>query len=114
WNGGHGGSLWLERQNRTGSHRRRRRRPARRSEVLASCASPHIRPFAMIDGPTMFEKVHVEIGGNLRCAIPVDVGNQTRGARKKIRRVEIEDGRQPDLAFGVLDPNVSSVPNEAA
>src|SRR5262245_27795065 len=62
----------------------------------------------------IFEKAHVEIGGYLRFAITIDVGNQTRGVRKKIRRVEIEDGRQPDLAFGVLDPNVSSVPNEAA
>ena len=47
----------------------------------------------MIDGPTMFEKVHVKIGGNLRRAITIDVGNQTRGMREKIRGVEIEDNR---------------------
>jgi hypothetical protein len=34
--------------------------------------------------------------------------------REKIRRVEIEDGRQPDLAFGVLDPDVSRIPDEGA
>jgi hypothetical protein len=62
----------------------------------------------------IFEKTHAEIGRNLRRAITVDVCDQARGVREKILGVEIEDGRQPDLAFGVLDPDVSSVPNEAA
>src|SRR6516162_3398864 len=68
----------------------------------------------MVDGPMIFEKPHLEIGRNLRGAIPVDVGNQARGVREKICGIEIEDGRQPDLAFGVLDPDVSSIPDEAA
>src|SRR5262249_3674353 len=68
----------------------------------------------MVDGPMMFEKAHLEICRNLRGGIPVDVGNQTRGVREKIRGVEIEDGRQPDLAFGVLDPDVSRIPDEGA
>src|SRR5262249_50903421 len=71
-------------------------------------------PFAMVDGPMMFEKAHLEICRNLRRAITIDVGNQTRGVREKIRGVEIEDARQPDLAFGVLDPDVSRIPDEGA
>src|SRR6266446_10416994 len=34
--------------------------------------------------------------------------------REKILGVEIEDGRQPDLAFGVLDPDVSRFSDELA
>src|SRR5499433_188820 len=68
----------------------------------------------MVDGPMMFEKAHLEICRNLRGAITIDVGNQTRGVREKILGVEIENGRQPDLAFGVLDPDVSRVPDEGA
>lgn len=68
----------------------------------------------MVDGPMILEKAYLEIGRNLRCAIAVDVGNQARGMREEILGIEIEDGRQPDLAFGVLDPDVSSVTNEAA
>src|SRR6516162_4125100 len=108
------GSPWPQRQNRTASRRRRRRRPARRSEVPASFASPHVCPFAMVDGAMIFEKARFEIGRNLRRAIPVDVGNQTRGVREKVLGVEIEDSRQPDLAFGVLDPDVSRIPDEGA
>src|SRR6516225_2397585 len=68
----------------------------------------------MIDGPMIFEKPHVEIGGNLRRAITIDVGNQTRGMREKIRGVEIEKSRQPDLAVGVIDPDVPSILDERA
>src|SRR5262249_42358300 len=68
----------------------------------------------MIDGPMTFEKAHIEIGGNLRRAITIDVGNQTRGMREKIRGVEIEDGRQPDLAVGMIDPDVPSILDERA
>src|SRR5215831_12872652 len=71
--------------------------------------SPHVRPFAVVDGP-----MNVEIGGNRRLAITIDVGNQTRGACEKIHGIEIEDGRQPDLASDVLDPDVSRVPDEGA
>jgi hypothetical protein len=53
----------------------------------------------MVDGPMMFEKAHLEICRNLRRAITIDVGNQTRGVREKIRGVEIEDGRK---GIGVL------------
>src|SRR6516162_7910020 len=68
----------------------------------------------MVDGPMIFEKAHLEICRNLRRAITIDVGNQARGVREKIRGIEIEDGRQPDLAFGVLDPDVSRIPDEVA
>src|SRR5262245_65658393 len=68
----------------------------------------------MVDGPMIFEKVHLEIGRNLCRAITVDVGDQARGMREKILGVEIENGGKPDLAFGLLDPDVSSLPNEAA
>ena len=68
----------------------------------------------MVDGPMIFEKPHLEIGRNLRGTIPVDVGNQARGVREKILGVEIKDGLQPDLAFGVLDPDVSRIPDEGA
>src|SRR5262245_4559357 len=68
----------------------------------------------MVDGPMIFEKVHLEIGRNLCRAITVDVGDQARGMREKILGVEIENGGKPDLAFGLLDPDVSSVSNEAA
>src|SRR5262245_37392568 len=74
--------------------------------------SPHIRPLAMVDGAMIFEKPHVEISGNLRGAITIDVGNQTRGMREKIRGVEIKNGRQPDLAFGVIDPDVPTILDE--
>src|SRR5215472_856210 len=76
--------------------------------------SPRVRPFAVVDGPMIFEKPYVEIGGNRRLAITIDVGNQIRGACEKIHGIEIEDSRQPDLAFGVLDPDVSRVPDEGA
>src|SRR5262245_63482690 len=68
----------------------------------------------MVDGPMMLEKAHLEICRNLRRAIAIDVGNQARGVPEKIRGVEIEDGRQPDLAFGVLDPDVPSILDERA
>src|SRR6516165_8109597 len=76
--------------------------------------SLHVCPFAMIDGPMIVEKAHIKIGGNLRRAITIDVGNQTPGMREKILGVEIEDGRQPDLAVGVIDPDVSSILDERA
>jgi hypothetical protein len=54
---------------------------------------PHVRPFAMVDGPMIFEKTYLEIGGHLRRAIQVEVRDQARGMREKICGVEIEDGR---------------------
>src|SRR5262245_41668071 len=68
----------------------------------------------MVDGPMMFEKAHLEICRNLRGAITIDVGNQTRGVREKILGVEIENGRQPDLAFGVLNLVVSRLADQGA
>ena len=62
----------------------------------------------------IFEKTHIEIGRNLRRAIAVDIGDQTRGMCEKILGVEIENGRQPDLAVGGIDPDVPSLSNEAA
>src|SRR5262245_15695228 len=68
----------------------------------------------MVDGPMIFEKVHLEIGRNLCRAITVDVGDQARGMREKILGVEIEHGGKPDIAFGLLDPDVSGHPTARA
>src|SRR5262249_19326841 len=110
----HRGSPWQQRQNRTASRRRRRRRPARRLEVPASYASPHVRPFAMVDSPVIFEKAHLEICRNLYRAIAVDVGNQTWGVREKILSVKIENGGQPDLALAGIKIDVSCFSDESA
>src|SRR5207253_8113830 len=52
------GSPWPRRQNRTASHRHRRRRPSRRSEVRCSCPLPRERPFTVVDRPIISEKTH--------------------------------------------------------
>src|SRR5262245_39299927 len=68
----------------------------------------------MVDGPMIFEKVHLEIGRNLCRAITVDVGDQARGMREKIRGVEIENGGKQVIAFDLPYPDVSILSNEAA
>jgi hypothetical protein len=66
----------------------------------------------MVDGPTIFEKVHLEIGRNLCRAITVGRMRPSSGMREKILGVEIKDGRQPDLAFPVGAADAVANPSE--